>query len=1043
MLRVEPPVSPVEVRASRGKLVASTRATEAPSGQGRSPVNPLEPPLTLESVREENRAAFRGIRQEGLPPRTYPEGLTKPEGEGTLGHQVIRAAQPEAKLNPSPIGAPFAHESGQNPILSAAMARTMGRPEPRPWTQRLFQDGIKGFVKEFFIPLHELKGKDIAAYRGDRAVPKTEFYAQAADIIRQLAGEKRNQQRLALGDLTNITGGLRDAEDSHLFQTKVFVDEMAEALNRGEMPALPGLAKDEAAQLIAHEQVRLQPILDANPSVQAAYERHLKLQRAVGNELASRGLIADDQRQFYMQHVVLDYLKEVRGQVQRGLRLPNIDRILESKARGESGRPGLRDFTPGQLKARNTASVRDISRDYLGVQYQYLATTYEAIKRYDLIRELGRKYDIRNNPKVGAEEYSTLPYEQGDSPPPGYTRYDLHSGFSSLRGNTMAERIMGRVLDENGTELADLLGFKPGELESSLLTREEVLARAAHQLKAAAVKADLENSVVIPDELADVLRRAASNVDAPDIVARASKGFIRTFKSVVLQKTPIQYNVRNALGDFQRAYAQFGTNMMDGKLWKDAIDDIWGAYRHQTYSFDMQKMQELNVSASGMTGVEVAGVHNIPQFQHLARMEGNKVGLQMSVGDAMRTLSGLLPRLSEGREDVIRAVIYKMNDQRIQRGEPLLTGIVDVKGLDIPAEELVPADRLSNAQLDLRRRASAKVARQSLIDYGGDFTVAEERLRNSIIPFYSWIKGNMVFWPRLAMAVSRGTAKASDASAAAALQGAVGLTAYLAAVHVWNNWIMGDAEAALPEFKQRRGHVILPDPSDPTRPWLQRDEQGKAHIVTVNLPDALDDFNTWVGLNGVAPELRALLDGRMNWKEYMRRRGSDVVTAPARGLGNALGPSVQAPLAAAGIQLFPDPLNPRVLAPGERTGATLNALGLGGFGMENFVAQMPEGTSPLDVPKQLGIGTSLANPEDSFVKDLRIERSHRVDELNQLKQHIGRIQSGTALPELDQDKRAARVAQFQRLYDSKVSSLQNIDRRLGDLSRTARLNSPL
>ncbi|MEK0326940.1 MAG: hypothetical protein QQN63_14680, partial [Nitrosopumilus sp.] len=157
-------------------------------------------------------------------------------------------------------------------------------------------------------------------------------------------------------------------------------------------------------------------------------------------------------------------------------------------------------------------------------------------------------------------------------------------------------------------------------------------------------------------------------------------------------------------------------------------------------------------------------------------------------------------------------------------------------------------------------------------------------------------------------------------------------------------------------------HIILPDPdlSQGLRPWIRKESDGKARIVTVAVPDALDDVLEFTGLDGVVPELKHLFSGRMSLKEYLQRRGEDAILKDGfplpgllSGVANLAGPVVNVPVAGLGFQTFPDPLNPRKISGGKGR-AIFNALGFSGFDAP-FVGGDEPGKSIFNIPAQFGI----------------------------------------------------------------------------------------
>lgn len=991
-----------DAKAIGGRRVQGART--GPAGTG-----PAEVSIDLDTALKLNARAYDATKG-GRPTPVYPPGVKAPAGQGSVGEQLLRQELGPGARVPRTAG-PFPHEAGQAPEIAKAFARTAGiADDPQSLISRTWLKGKTWWDKNF---------KNF--WRLD---PETQ--RPVIDRLRHLTGKERSTRERSLSALEHVIGRQMTAEDFSLFNMKVWADELLESATRpGDSFSLPGFDRTKAADLAHAEVARLEPFLRGNKVVQEALERHYRLQQSIGNELAQRGLInAKHVRRNYMHHQVMDYIRHKEGQFGPGVRQEPVSRYY-TEGKPKAAPPGVHAYETSAMKSRSHQGIRDISRDYLRVQYEYMATTMEAMEVYDTIMAIARETDIRG-PKG-------IKWNEGDPIPEGWVVYNTKSGFRGVEQTNAIDRMFTEQLEDSLVRDALAKAFHVGEDEVDHLIRQ--LMPESGEIKA--------HEFIIPREVALTLSDVASNRRKLDRSAFATA--TRYWKSFQLHKFPLQYNMRNFIGDFERATTQFGTEMFDVRRWRESFQEVWNAYRYRDLSPFMEDMQRYSVTSSGRVAVEVANIRNIENFDKLfAQMEGQPMSPALA-GKMIKRAFEWLPRASYMREDVMRVYIAKMNAERLAAGKPVLSGISDLRGWD-----------LSNPEH--RTRAVAQVARDALGDYG-NFTPTENKLREGLIPFYSWMKINLGFWPQLAKSVMTGNVRAPQAIAgasSAAIRGgaALALTMYTAS-HIWNNFIMEDAERSLPEYVRRQNHIILPDPQAAARgelrPWLMENDKGRKQVVHVRLPTALNDFASWFGLDGVAPELADFFEGRMSLQEYLTRRGEDAILdgMPIPAFMNhfvqSTTPVVSGLAASAGFGLFPDIRNPRRISMADRPGAVIQALGgsgipLGAMGIAGTPSRpiLPIPPKPRDVAgaalEQLGGYRTTASREDSYLRENRIELSRLENALQDAETELGRIQSGMAGQDYTAEERQQRVAQKRREIDLYVNQLRKKARRLTDLA---------
>lgn len=895
---------------------------------------------------------------------------------------------------------------------------------PRP---NLLSRAVEGFRRRF-VNFESLVGRQPVGGPGTPSL--REWHAPTREAFRQLRTLDRISSQQALDNVVRVAKILKGPEDADLFMKTLWTRELAATAGSGDSYSLPGFSRDEAVAMAAQTQAALDPHLKANPHVAEAVEHVFQTNREIGKDLADRRLIPEEYRQDYLHHQILRHMQEVFGGRGQGEMLPNIERTLRESVgpRGEKMRQ------PGALKERTGGMVTDINRNFWEVQYAYERAIRADIKLSDGLQEVVRWNDLRLRPKPGFEQARARFIEEGIVPA-GYKQYNLRSGFSSLRGRNPAEVLFGENLDATASQMSEAWGIPIDRLNKLMegLTPEQAPPEAG--------------IAILPDEVIKALQQAVSDrtMIEPNIV---SKG-INWWKTAVLLKRPIYYNLHNSWGDLNRWVGQYGPKMpFNMENWKWAFDETRNAYTGKPSEL-WQHAHDKNMVRSGRTGVETSEILGAEQLEHLFPPKGT-FDLPRAWNYVKKLLS-YLPQATTAREDLMRMYVTKMNLDRVAEGQAPLEGVADIQGLVGNNLRTVKDYRGTPYQID---DAVAHITRQSLFDYS-EFTGFENRyLRNGLMPFYSWAKKNFLFWPQLAAKAAQGAIPAGNIGAAAGMAGAraaaVGFSAvvaYSVATRVWNSFIMGDAEEQLPEYARRGNHLILPDvehfqETGQLRPKVTQDANGNRRVAQIRMTDAADDWLSMTGLDGLAPDLKAVFDGRMSPQEYLTLRGEDAIfkdgvplPGVARKAKELLGPAVTVPMAAAGYKTFPEISKVEPGIP-ERLGAMANAAGIGDFPGTDIFTSGPPQKSILDVGAQTGYRKQALNSYPTVLQDQRQALARKEKEIDDTNNEIQRIAAGASSANLTQEERERRVNQLVARRESMIADYRIRARRLVDLSST-------
>lgn len=827
---------------------------------------------------------------------------------------------------PAPPSKPGGLPSGDNPSPNKVMEQAFQRGKLGTGDEGFLSRATHAattYLKETFIPQHELRGKDVIAPGKSR----TRFFAPVIDRIRTLHGQTRNAKEEARKTVTALFQNL-DPKEYDIVNRYLWARDAHENVLRG-MEHRPGFN----AKTVAEEVNYWADKLKDNPDAQLAVDSYKRLMNAIAQRRVAHGLMSgENMREWYYPHMLVDFIAEQPKKVNVGF-------------------GGLRYKLPGSYRKRK-GSARDVNTQLIDTMERYITDDALAIRQLETLKEIGSRYDIRHNPKSG------FTLGERDQIPAGYTKYDISRGFSRLRAGSVAERYLAEMIDFGGLdELAKHYGLDPVEFRKSLetigITDPGSLANKLGSSKAASKPGP---EYIIPEELARTLESSIDQMNKAELRGLSEKG-VRAWKTLVLNAAPVRYNVRNLIGDVQRMYVQFGNDAFDTKVWSDVFRSVHNYYRKGEIDGLMQDMLDGGVTSSTRIQSEYALSDINP---HLRQLEHglDTSNLKLVARKIARVMS-VIPETSAAREDIVRGVVLEMNKRRLARGDKPLTGAVDrelVRGLMDAGEA---------------RRAVAYISRESLLDYG-NFTQRENRWRNGVLPFYAWAKGNFKFWNTIAKRTFTEGLKGDTGdqlargSATAMMKGVAVTGVVLGTLRAWNDLVMGEWEEHLPENIKKTSHFIVPDMAHWKRTGEFRPLMENGRVTVWQSADALDDFMTMLGLDTVAPEAMSVVRGTLTREEMWNRQREHAGwgKGAARSLLNQIGPREQ--LLTQGVlgkRLFPDPLNPSDIPPEQRLSSIRDVLGLGAIpGVEGIVgAAHPGGdvfqptTKVHDIPRQLGL----------------------------------------------------------------------------------------
>ena len=814
---------------------------------------------------------------------------------------------------------------------------------------------IKGGIRERFVNTPH--------------IIRTPANALARDIIRTLPEIQRAAKEQAIRDIIDFLNGdgsvqALDKAGLELLRRKVFAqDQLYEAnLERS-------VARGITVEQWEAENKRLDGEIALTPSVKKAFEARQKLWDDVGKDLLDRGVLDQEgyDNKTYIRHFVLDYMDSIKifkggrkslkepYRVYKTGRIENIKDIstnyLSVEVQALSDIYADNAIEDAQIEIAEyhdkTAEFKQAAKDK---NFEILVGGKDMVKR---IRELegkvaesleggnAQKSDERAMRKEWIGELNEL-----DPTRPFRQRIAIHmSKFAKLKDIdnkdiTMAELAAEAKLQTEAAlsargvfkaisdrkkfineqlgkhfrttaDMARLKGYaewwtKRPNLVYHAKTVDEAVINSIVEANGGEMGDTLEiprsairdalvmgkrSGIFIPADIAAQLDDLPVNHVSNMMVESFTKPAVLAIKRWYLRINPLRYNSRNQLGDLERFNAS--GHMRAALLVPKAIEHLMkkdspefkGAVKYGTIGTSL--WHEMG---------DVSKIKEFERFKNITTPKGFKDATKFVMTAPFKAASfvGTLEQnLTQFREDVLRMALYLETLENIKAGNKLRHWAGDEADINAIAEV--------NPE-----RAAAKLSRETMVDYG-DFTPWENNvLRNGAIPFYSWMKKNATFWPRVLInATKEGTAEGKKAGKKVAVvaglnmaKWAVRVLAGYAAAHWWNN---RDEEArnkeeSLAFWKRGTPHINIGNKTL----WGQT---------------ALSDFAEWFD----APELAALQwrrdAGFIPQGEFAMEAAKIIAKAPVNKVIQSLNPFLKAPgTAIFGMTAFPDALEAKHVA---------------------------------------------------------------------------------------------------------------------------------
>jgi hypothetical protein len=683
-------------------------------------------------------------------------------------------------------------------------------------------------------------------------------FAEAKEILRQLKGSFGISSRESIELVKQLTKDVK-FEDIDLAMRKLKLEDYREGL-RKDLDAPFGFDAKE----IALELSKIDKAIETSPQAKrVAIETRLILDE-LGQKLVDAGILTDAQvkNQQYFHRQILKY-------------------SMEEENFGGMGRKKLKKPRPGFAKARKGSTLSD-NTDYLQALYSYVTDAKHDIRVMEMLGKLKKKYDVL--PELKKKNKGLSFDKLLERAPEDHVLWQPEKGNLLFKTNSVSDKIANKLLED--TIISDLELFPSGEKKSINITADDLRAVLAIGAK--------KQMWLIPDKLANQL----NDLSGEALLGSSANDFLKTTGIAAVTRSwkvwtllsptrAVQYNFRNFLGDSESVWAAQPAIFNEVSRATKELKDYFFFQKPMS-----KELREFNVRGgigSTFVEVEIRDLKLVEDFERLYLKRRVRPKAIAEFGfDEIKKAFNKVATLTEFREDILRYAGYLHYKNQAK------TGNIKNFGASNKVEVLALKDPLDQA---------AKLSRELLGDYGA-ISKYGETLRNSAIPFWSWMEINAKRWPKLVKnSFEEGKGAGSRALSVTGGKLVAGFYARMAAAYtatyLWNNFVapqvFGESiENELGEYDRRRLHLSF-----------GRNDDGTVRFLRT--PTATSDFLEWFGLN----EIPVLFDMVSRGVISIKDAALQLTKSPVNKLVQGINPAFKLPAElATGKRSFPDVFNP-------------------------------------------------------------------------------------------------------------------------------------
>lgn len=712
-------------------------------------------------------------------------------------------------------------------------------------------------------------------------LPQTAEYAPLRELLRQNSNKKEVVTDRTVRVLQAITQKLNPKEYD-LFTRKLLLDDFAQETAVGHK-----LPFGFSSTSVLAERGRLNENIASNKNIQEALLKRKQFIEAFQKDLVEAGVLdVSDLKEDYFHHQVLQYAIERPKLMGTGERLK---------------------ITPHGFTKQRAGSELDINTDYLQSEFEVIsqglldievAKTVKQIEdgqyniKKDLTQVLNKIKEVEDKTTLKASDFlvgnqedlnkmietmvadakaGSLSTDWHDYIPDGYVAWQPREGNVFYHATTLPEKVVAALQGDLVQELG--------------ITKED--------LRGTLALGGLRKEFVLKEEVAETLNHLRTFTEEGTIKSFV-KGTTKLWKVWILlnPRRAFKYNLQNMAGDLDAVLAgNPGALTHIGQATKELYDVF---YANKSMTPDMRDFFERGGLSTNQTVQEIPDISTLKIFEKVLGKTDTRSGVQELGSKLVTGYFDSIKNFSSFRENLMRYAAYLDYSAKLKAGKSTGYGASIIEEIDAITD---PKDK------------AAKLARELLGDYGAISATGKE-LRETILPFFSWLEINFKRYPRLfknafySDGLSGVGGAVSRAAVGAGVKVAVKLPFLMArmaalwgAFQLFNHLFHDDEEKKLNDYDRSRMHLNL-----------GKDKNGEIQIV--RLSGALGDFLSWFGLNDFPTEVKQLQDGQIDWSDIVKER----LKAPVNKLAQAVTPLIKIPAEFFSKRsFFPDIFDPTVV----------------------------------------------------------------------------------------------------------------------------------
>ena len=751
-------------------------------------------------------------------------------------------------------------------------------------------DSIKSKMRDFFTATWSLR-------KVFPHLPDTKDFVFIKNLLSIQQHAKAVAQDTAMRNIDEITTGF-GPKKLYLFSQKVVLDDLWQEAKAGR--ALPfgyssygpdGLITNTA--MLEMDLANITSRVELNPDIKSAIEKRNEIMGQIQKDLVKYGILSEEQlKENYYRHQVLEY--------------------AQAKARATQGvGKKLRTPSPGYARARHGSANLDINTKYIEADFEVMAQALHDIataKNIDAIRN--SEFNIKSALKKQAKAQNDNQVARLELEDPAFAkamqtfRQKMAYSFSQLenqgyafeQGKEGAFEELARIAEDK--ELSDAItipartilkavvdrrSLVKGTLGNKYVEWQDIIPESyvtwqpkegrvffsAYSVPQRIINDILDNAVtgidkddlrkllavgpareqfVIKEELAAQLDELYT-APMPGFIKQLGKGLTTTWKKWVLfnPRRAFMYNFQNFLGDADAVIAgDPGIFKKFGQANQELIDMF---YKGKPMTPDMREFFERGGISTGLTLQELPDLKKMEIFNRF-KSDAEKAFTPKQIGNIFSGYWNKVTEFTIYRESILRYAAFLHYKEQFGKGVVKYGGSrkIDIDGLKDPVDK------------------AARVATELLGDYSNISAIGKE-LRESVVPFYSWMEVNMKRYVQLSKnAFDEGFAEglkttsrmAASGATRASIMGTLFLMKWLvragamtALVALWNHLKFPEEEEELSAYDQNRMHITLGRLPD-GRPIIRRGQ------------GAFADVMEWFGLDRVPALWKDYWDGKIS-----------------------------------------------------------------------------------------------------------------------------------------------------------------------------------